>query len=203
MSLPICRPTAGSMAICTSSEYSRSMAGHRGKTVGARHHGRSRQRTVFAGAGGAARRPCCLSGACCRTRASTISSRRCPTGCGSKLVGQTLLDRRYFEALRTFSAGRCVEFDQNCNDPALVEHYRRALCVVLPSVYRTIYGDETAVPELLGANSAGRDVVWAAGDMHRRGQFARGGRRRGQRFRCTAQRFAHAGRAATLVTRPS
>ncbi|MGH7918000.1 MAG: glycosyltransferase, partial [Candidatus Binataceae bacterium] len=28
--------------------------------------------------------------------------------------------------------------------------YRRACCVVLPSVYKTLYGDETRVPELLG-----------------------------------------------------
>ena len=30
------------------------------------------------------------------------------------------------------------------------EAYRRAACVVLPSVYRDIYGNETRVPELLG-----------------------------------------------------
>jgi glycosyltransferase involved in cell wall biosynthesis len=66
-----------------------------------------------------------------------------------ELVGQ-VRDSRYFDALRTLSAGKCVEFHQGCDDAALVEHYRRAMCVVLPSVYRTIYGDETRVPELLG-----------------------------------------------------
>jgi glycosyltransferase involved in cell wall biosynthesis len=50
----------------------------------------------------------------------------------------------------TLSAGKCVEFYQHCDDAALIGHYRRAICVVLPSVYRTMYGDETAVPELLG-----------------------------------------------------
>jgi glycosyltransferase involved in cell wall biosynthesis len=66
-----------------------------------------------------------------------------------KLVGQAR-DPRYFEDLRTLAGGRCVEFYQDCDDAALIEHYRRALCIVLPSVYRTIYGGETAVPELLG-----------------------------------------------------
>ncbi len=30
------------------------------------------------------------------------------------------------------------------------EAYRSSLCVVLPSVYRTMYGDSTEIPELLG-----------------------------------------------------
>jgi len=72
-----------------------------------------------------------------------------PDGMRLELVGQTC-DRRYFDALRTLSADKCVEFHHDCNDAALIEHYRRALCVVLPSVYRTIYGDETTMPELLG-----------------------------------------------------
>ena len=46
--------------------------------------------------------------------------------------------------------GKCVKFHQGCDDAALIERYRRAICVVLPSVYRTMYGDETMVPELLG-----------------------------------------------------
>ena len=32
----------------------------------------------------------------------------------------------------------------------MIEAYRRASCVVLPSVYQTMYGDKTNVPELLG-----------------------------------------------------
>ena len=38
---------------------------------------------------------------------------------------------------------------QRLSDEALVHEYRRALCIVLPSVYRTPAG-ETRVPELLG-----------------------------------------------------
>lgn len=72
-----------------------------------------------------------------------------PDGMRLKVVGQAH-DPGYFAALQTLSAGKCVEFDQDCDDAALLEHYRGALCVVLPSVYRTVYGDETAAPELLG-----------------------------------------------------
>jgi glycosyltransferase involved in cell wall biosynthesis len=32
----------------------------------------------------------------------------------------------------------------------LIEAYRSAMCVVLPSVCRTMYGEESKVPELLG-----------------------------------------------------
>jgi glycosyltransferase involved in cell wall biosynthesis len=46
--------------------------------------------------------------------------------------------------------GKPVVFHHECSDDALVEAYRSALCVVLPSVYRTMYGDESKVPELLG-----------------------------------------------------
>jgi glycosyltransferase involved in cell wall biosynthesis len=72
-----------------------------------------------------------------------------PGGMRLKLIGK-VRDPRYCEGLRTLAAGRCVEFHHDFDDAALIDHYRRALCVVLPSVYRTIYGEETAVPELLG-----------------------------------------------------
>src|SRR5207245_11439979 len=41
-------------------------------------------------------------------------------------------------------------FQHDVSDAELVSAYRRALCIVLPSVYRTAYGQETQVPELLG-----------------------------------------------------
>jgi glycosyltransferase involved in cell wall biosynthesis len=43
-----------------------------------------------------------------------------------------------------------VTFLHCLDDNALVQEYTRALCVVLPSVYRTADGRETQVPELLG-----------------------------------------------------
>jgi glycosyltransferase involved in cell wall biosynthesis len=51
--------------------------------------------------------------------------------------------------LREWSRGRQVTRLFDLGDAALVEQYQRALCVVLPSVYRTPAG-ETKVPELLG-----------------------------------------------------
>ncbi len=52
--------------------------------------------------------------------------------------------------LKALAAGKQVTFRHDCNDAELVQAYRRALCVVLPSVYKTMYGAETKVPELLG-----------------------------------------------------
>jgi glycosyltransferase involved in cell wall biosynthesis len=56
----------------------------------------------------------------------------------------------YPETLRTEAAGRPVTFRHTVDDRELVSAYRRALCLVLPSVYRTSNGQETKVPELLG-----------------------------------------------------
>ena len=52
-----------------------------------------------------------------------------------------------YRACRTGS--RCVS-RHDCTDADLVAAYRRSRCVVLPSVYKTLYGEETRVPELLG-----------------------------------------------------
>lgn len=52
--------------------------------------------------------------------------------------------------LASEARGKAVVFRHGLDDEALVREYRRALCVVLPSVYRTDDGHETAVPELLG-----------------------------------------------------
>ena len=65
------------------------------------------------------------------------------------IIGPKLHDR-YFSDLQSLSAGKPVSFRTEVSDEALVEAYRNALCVVLPSVYRNMYGTETRVPELLG-----------------------------------------------------
>jgi glycosyltransferase involved in cell wall biosynthesis len=52
--------------------------------------------------------------------------------------------------LVSLALGKAVTFKHGLDDRALVEEYRRALCIVLPSVYRTDDGRETRVPELLG-----------------------------------------------------
>ena len=65
------------------------------------------------------------------------------------IIGPKLHDR-YFSDLQSLSAGKPVSFRTEVSDESLVEAYRNALCVVLPSVYRNMYGTETRVPELLG-----------------------------------------------------
>jgi glycosyltransferase involved in cell wall biosynthesis len=52
--------------------------------------------------------------------------------------------------LQELAAGKCVTFRRDCHDEELVEAYRTSSCIVLPSVYRDMYGAETRVPELLG-----------------------------------------------------
>jgi glycosyltransferase involved in cell wall biosynthesis len=56
----------------------------------------------------------------------------------------------YLADLRRLAVGKRVNFHHDYDDVKLVEAYRTAACVVLPSVYKTMYGDETVVPELLG-----------------------------------------------------
>jgi alpha-maltose-1-phosphate synthase len=72
-----------------------------------------------------------------------------PDGLNLEIIGQPL-DSRYLDDLHRLAAGRRVRFRHDCDDAGLVDAYRRAMCVVLPSVYRTMYGHETRVPELLG-----------------------------------------------------
>ena len=54
------------------------------------------------------------------------------------------------ESLKRQAAGKDITFHHNVADRTLIEMYRRALCLVLPSVYRTADGQHTDVPELLG-----------------------------------------------------
>ena len=54
------------------------------------------------------------------------------------------------ERLAELARGKAVTFLHGLDDDALVREYRRAMCIVLPSVYRTDEGYETLVPELLG-----------------------------------------------------
>lgn len=66
-----------------------------------------------------------------------------------ELIGQAY-DERFLEDLQKLAVGKQVAFRHDCDDETLVQAYRKALCVVLPSVYKTMYGEETRVPELLG-----------------------------------------------------
>jgi glycosyltransferase involved in cell wall biosynthesis len=66
-----------------------------------------------------------------------------------EIIGRPYHDA-YVRELQARAEGKRVVFRHDCTDADLVAAYRRALCVVLPSVYRTLYGDETRIPELLG-----------------------------------------------------
>lgn len=66
-----------------------------------------------------------------------------------ELIGQPY-DAAFLACLQSRATGKRVQFRHDSDDSELVRAYRRALCVVLPSVYRTIYGATTTVPELLG-----------------------------------------------------
>ncbi len=72
-----------------------------------------------------------------------------PPGLELELIGQPY-DRRFVDDLERLARGKQVIFRGDCDDDALVEAYQRALCVVLPSVYQTVYGEHSRVPELLG-----------------------------------------------------
>lgn len=66
-----------------------------------------------------------------------------------ELIGQPS-DARFVEDLKAMAHDKQVTFRHDCDDTMLVTAYRRALCVVLPSVYKTRYGEVSKVPELLG-----------------------------------------------------
>lgn len=70
-------------------------------------------------------------------------------GIRAEIIGSAQ-DPRYFQELERRASGKAVTFRLECDDAQLVCAYRRASCVVLPSVYKDMYGRETRVPELLG-----------------------------------------------------
>ena len=80
-----------------------------------------------------------------------------------RIVGRAM-DRGYLDDLRARASGKRVTFLHDTSDEQLVAEYRRALCVVLPSVYTTPDGATTVVPELLGqtlleAMACGRPAI--------------------------------------------
>ena len=66
-----------------------------------------------------------------------------------EIIGQPY-SSGFLRDLRAMAVGKQVIFRHDCDDAALVHAYRKAMCVVLPSVYTNMYGQETNVPELLG-----------------------------------------------------
>jgi len=57
---------------------------------------------------------------------------------------------RFQDLMRTLANGKRVAIHPDYTDEQVIAAYRRALCVVLPSVYVTVFGERYKVPELLG-----------------------------------------------------
>lgn len=86
-----------------------------------------------------------------------------PPGVSLRIIGRAM-DADYLNSLRARAAGKAVTFLHDTTDDQLVAEYRRALCVVLPSVYQVPGGGHTRVPELLGQTllegmACGRPVI--------------------------------------------
>jgi glycosyltransferase involved in cell wall biosynthesis len=80
-----------------------------------------------------------------------------------RIVGQPM-NADYLQSLKELARRKQVTFIHDADDAALVEEYRRAACVALPSVYKTPDGRTTQIPELLGqtlleAMACGRPVI--------------------------------------------
>ncbi len=72
-----------------------------------------------------------------------------PEGMTLDIIGQAY-HPEFFREIQRLAQGKNVIFHHDSTDERLIEAYRSALCIVLPSVYKTLYGDQTLIPELLG-----------------------------------------------------
>jgi glycosyltransferase involved in cell wall biosynthesis len=75
--------------------------------------------------------------------------RAVPTDMSLEVIGRPT-HSRYFDDLRSLAQGKRIAFRTDCSDEQIIDAYRRASCIVLPSVYKTMYGETSSVPELLG-----------------------------------------------------
>jgi glycosyltransferase involved in cell wall biosynthesis len=76
-------------------------------------------------------------------------------------------EQRYLTDLQRMANCKRVTFHRQAEDAEVIAAYRRALCVVLPSVNRTMYGEAASASELLGQTliegmACGAPVICAA-----------------------------------------
>jgi glycosyltransferase involved in cell wall biosynthesis len=57
---------------------------------------------------------------------------------------------KYYTLLHELAQGKNVQFVQDADDERLIQLYRNARCIVLPSVYQSRDGAKHSIPELLG-----------------------------------------------------
>ncbi len=66
-----------------------------------------------------------------------------------EVIGQPY-DQNYYGLLKQLAENKQVVFWHDCDDTELIRSYQKAMCIVLPSVYKSVDGRETQIPELLG-----------------------------------------------------
>ena len=74
-----------------------------------------------------------------------------PTEMPLDIVGRpAAYAQRYYQLLRKLAVGKRVTFQEDLDDDGIINAYRRALCIILPSVHETVFGAHYSIPELLG-----------------------------------------------------
>jgi glycosyltransferase involved in cell wall biosynthesis len=131
------------------SEYSRKVSGHDGNAAAHVILGGVDVQKFTPGPAAAADRPVLFVGRLMPHKGVNDLIDALPADQPLELIGRPYHDR-FLSDLRERAAGKRVRFRHDASDADLVAAYRGALCVVLPSVYRDLYGHETRVPELLG-----------------------------------------------------
>lgn len=131
------------------SEYSRTIFGHAGKPWADVIYGGVDTRTFSPGPNPSVRDTVLFVGRLLPHKGVDDLVRAIPKNMRLELIGQPY-DQRFLRDLHGLANGKQVTFRHTCTDDDLVGAYRGALCVVLPSVYRSCYGGESKIPELLG-----------------------------------------------------
>jgi glycosyltransferase involved in cell wall biosynthesis len=131
------------------SNYSRQVYGHSDKTFAHVIYGGTDIARFSPGEPGARHRTVLYVGRILPHKGINYLVEAMAPGVLLRLIGREA-DDRFLADLRQLAEGKRVTFEHNCGDAELVTAYRQAACAVLPSVYRTMYGAESIVPELLG-----------------------------------------------------
>lgn len=145
------------------SEYSRQCFGHEGKAFAHVIFGGVDTEKFSPGEASARDGPVVYAGRILPHKGIDNLVAAMPAETELEIIGQ-VADERFLADLHRMAVGKRVGFKHDCDDAELIQAYRGALCVVLPSVYRTLYGVESNVPELLGQTllegmACGRPVI--------------------------------------------